>query len=150
MNAIFREMDGLGKASPLMLRRTLLEIAAVRRAVGGENSLTLGNLLKDASLSASGREASLVLRAVAQNNIVCVDHQEMYNTLYLGSYTSLDVIIECNPRLVEKWASRAGGSLGNYTFDAVPQSIRDAMIKELDGRIGLLKERLPGSRLDYR
>ncbi len=148
MGAIFSDMDGLEDASPLVLRRTLLELAAVRRAVEGVDSIPLGQLLEDAGLSSRGREASLALRAAAQNNVVFVDHQEMYNTPYLGPYTHLYAAIECNPRLVEKWVSRAGGGPGAHTFGAVPQNVRDAMIGELDGRIDQLKGRLPGSHLD--
>ena len=150
MGTIFSDMDGLEDASPLIIRRTLLELAAVRYAVGGVDSIPLGQLLADAGLSASDREASLVLRAAAQNNVVFVDHQEMYNTLYLGPYTHLYAAIECNPRLVEKWVSRAGGGSGAHTFDAVPQDKRNKMVGELDGRIDRLKGHLAGSHLDDR
>lgn len=143
MGAIFLEMNGLEKASALMLRRTLLELAAVRRAVGGVNRVPLRHLLVDAGLSKDPKEVSLALRAVAQNNVVFVDHQDMYNTFYLGTTLGDDVIIECNPHLVEKWVSRAGGGPGAYTFDAVPRGVRDKMVGELDGRIDLLKGRLP-------
>lgn len=150
MGTIFSDMDGLEDASPLILRRTLLELAAVRYAVGGVDSIPLGQLLEDAGLSSRGREASLALRAAAQNNVVFVDHQEMYNTQYLGSYTDLYAAIECNPRLVEKWVSRAGGGPSAHTFDAVPQDKRDKMVGELDGRIDLLQGRLAGCHLDDR
>lgn len=136
--------------SPLMVRRTLLELVAIRHAVGGASSVPLGRLLADAGLSAEGREASLVLRAVAQNSIVCVDHQEMYNTLYLDRYLGLDVAFECDFALVAEWVSRAGGGSGVRTFGAAPQGARDAMARELDGSIALLKGRLAGSVLDSR
>lgn len=141
-------MDGLERASPLMLRRTLLELAAVRRVVRGEHSLPLRQLLADATLLEEGREASLVLRATAMNNVVYVDHQEMYNTIYLCRYLDLEVIIECNPHRVEKWVYRAGGGPDNYTFDGVQQDTRDAMVKELDSLIDRLKERLASSGFD--
>lgn len=150
MGAIFSDMDGFENASPLILRRTLLELAVVRRAVEGVDNIPLGQLLADAGLSSRGREASLVLRAAAQNNVVFVDHQEMYNTLYLGPYTDLYAAIECNPRLVEEWVSRAGGGPGAHTFDAVPQDKRDKMVGELDGRIDRLKGHLAGRHLDDR
>ncbi len=143
MGAIFLEMDGLERAPPPMLRRTLLELASVRRAVGGKCGIPLRQLLEDAGLSKDPKEVSLVLRTVAQNNVVFVDHQDLYDTFTLGLTLGCDVAIECNPRLVEKWVSRAGGGPGAYAFDAVPQDKRDKMAGELDGRIGLLKERLP-------
>lgn len=150
MGAIFPDMDGLEGASPLVIRRTLLELAAIRLAVRDVHGVPLGQLLTDACLSTTGREASLVLRAAALNNIVYVDHQEMYNTLYLGRYTDLYAAIECNPRLVEKWTSLAGGGPGACTFDAVTQDVRDAMIEELDGRIARLRGHLAGVHLDDR
>lgn len=143
MGAIFLEMDGLEKASALMLRRTLLELAAIRRAVGGECSVPLRHLLADAGLSDDPKEVSLALRAVAQNNVVFVDHQDMYDTFTLGATLGHDVAIECNPRLVKKWVSGAGGGPDAYTFDAVPRGVRDKIVDELDDRIGLLKEHLP-------
>ena len=36
----------------------------------------MGRVLEDAGIPAEGREASLVLRAVAQNKVVHVDHRE--------------------------------------------------------------------------
>lgn len=150
MELIFSDMDGLEDASPLIIRRTLLELAVVRRAVEGVDSIPLGQLLADAGLSASDRETSLVLRAAVQNNVVFVDHQELYNTPYLGSYTHLYAAIECNPRLVEEWVSRAGGGPGAHTFDAVPQDKRAKMVGELDGRIDRLKGHLTSDRLDDR
>ena len=148
VDAIFREMDGLGTASPLILRRTLMELAAVRRAAGGAHCVSLKDLLADAGLSRDAKEVSLVLRAVAQNNIVFVYHQDMYNTLLLSSTMPKDAIVECNPLLVKEWTSRAGGSPGAYTLEIVPRGVRDAMIEELEGRIGRLKEHLSGSRFD--
>ena len=142
MGAIFSDMDGLEGASSHMLRRTLLELAAVRRAVGGERSVPLRRLLADAGLSTDPKEVSLELRATAQNNVVFVDHQDMYDTFTLDVTLDLDAVIECNPRLVEKWVSRAGGGSGAYALNGIPQDVRDAMIGELDGRIDLLKRSL--------
>lgn len=136
--------------SPLMVRRTLMELVAIRYAVKGMHSISLGRMLSDAGLPAKGREASLVLRAVAQNGIVYVDHQEMYNTLDLGPYLGLDVVFECDFGLVAEWVSRAGGGSGVRTLGAAPQGARDAMVLELDGSIALLKGRLAGSVLDSR
>lgn len=136
--------------SPLMVRRTLLELVAIRYAVKGMHSVPLGRMLADAGLSAEGREASLVLRAVAQNGIVFVDHQEMYKTIYLRRYLELDVTFECDFGLVAEWVSRAGGGSGVRTLGAAPQGTRDAMALELDGSIALLKGRLAGSVLDSR
>lgn len=143
MGAIFSDMDGLEGASPLMLRRTLLELAAVRRAAGGERSAPLRHILRDAGLSTDPKEVSLVLRAVAQNNVVFVDRPGMHNALTLGATLGRDVVIECNPHLVEKWVSRAGGGHGAYALNGIPQDVRDAMIGELDDRIDLLKRSLP-------
>ena len=43
-----------------------------------------------------------------------------------------------------------GGGPGAYTFDAVPQGARDAVILELDGRIGRLRGHLASSHFDDR
>lgn len=143
MNTIFLDMDGLEKASPLMLRRTLLELTAVRYAAGGARCVPLRQLLTDAGLSADDRKLPLMLTAVAQNNVVYVNHQSMYDTFTLSSTLDCDVVIECNPRLVEKWVSRAGGGPCVYTLGDLPQDVHDAMIEELDDRINLLKKHLP-------
>lgn len=148
MSTIFFDTRGAEKASPLMLRRTLLELVAIRHAVRGVHSVSLGQLLADAGLLTNGREASLVLRAVAQNDVVYVDHQEMYNTIYLSEWLDLDVIFECNLGLVAKWVAAAGGGDNAHSFGDAPQGVRDAMIKELDGSIGRLKGRLADSRFD--
>ena len=150
MGAIFFDTEGSEGLSPLMVRRTLLELVAIRYAAKGVHSVPLGRMLADAGMSAEGREASLVLRAVAQNGIVYVDHQEMYNTLYLGPCLDLDVTFECDFSHVAEWVTRAGGGSGVRTLGAAPQGARDAMVLELDGTIALLKGRLAGSVLDSR
>ena len=145
VGAIFLDMEGFEKAPPLTLRRILLELAAIRYAVNGVHSTPLGDMLANAGLSPRGREASLVLRAASRNNVVYVDHQEMYNTMYLGPYLDLDVFIECNPIFVAKWVAEAGGGDNVYAFDGVPQDMRDTMTEELDGMIDRLKKHLAGS-----
>lgn len=146
VGAIFLDMEGFERARPLILRRTLLELVAIRYAVNGKHCIPLADMLADAGLSTRDREASLVLRAVSQNNVVYVDHQEMYNTMYLSLYLDKGVIIECNPFLVAKWVSKAGGGDNVYAFDAVSQDVRDTIIKELGGLIDRLKKHLADSR----
>lgn len=146
VGAIFLDMEGFEKARSLILRRTLLELVAIRYAVNGKHCIPLENMLADAGLSTRGREASLVIRAVSQNNVVYVDHQEMYNTMSLNLYLGKDVIIECNPFLVAKWVSKAGGGDNVYAIDAVSQDVRDTMIKELGDLIDRLKKHLADSR----
>ena len=148
MGAIIFNTEGSEYMSPLMVRRTLLELVAIRYAVKGVRSVPLGRMLADAGLSAEGREASLVLRAAAQNNVVYVDHQEMYRTIYLRDCLELDVIFECNHGLVAEWVARAGGGKGVHSFGDAPQGVRDAMVRELDGCIDVVKKHLAGSGFD--
>lgn len=146
VGGIFLDMEGFEKTPPLTLRRTLLELVAIRYAVRGVHSIPLGDMLAGAGLSTMDREASLVLRAASRNNVVYVDHQEMYNTMYLGPYLGLDVFIECNPIFVAKWVAKAGGGDNVYAFDDVPQDMRYTMTEELDGMIGRMKKHLAGSK----
>lgn len=143
MGAIFLGLEGLESVSPIMLRRTLLELVAVRHALEGSRRVPLGRLLKDAGLPNSGRTASIVLRAMAQNGAVFVDHQDMYRTADLGGSRDIDVVIECDMRFVAKWVSKAGGGDHVYSLDSVPEDIRDKMAEELDDSIPKLKDRLP-------
>ena len=46
--AIFLGLEGLESVSPIMLRRTLLELVAVRHALEGSRRVPLGRLLEDA------------------------------------------------------------------------------------------------------
>lgn len=148
VSSIFLDMDGFEKIPAFMLRRTLLEFVAIRYAVGDVHCVHLGRLLADADISSKGREASLVLRAVAQNKAVYVDHQELYNTHYLSPFLDMDVLIECDLWLVEKWVSKAGGGSNVFTFASIPQGIRDAMIRGLDDSIDKLKKHLAAYRFD--
>lgn len=74
VSGIFPDTEGFEKYPPLTLRRSLLEFVAIRYAVQDLPGVPLGTLLADAGISAKGMEASHVLRAVAQNNVVHIDH----------------------------------------------------------------------------
>ena len=108
----------------------------------------MGQILKDAGLPDSGKTASIVLRALAQNTVVFVDHPEMYRDSYLGRFLDVDVTIECNRWLVAKWVSKAGGGDHVYSFDSVPENIRAKMVEELDASITKLQGHLLGCPFD--
>lgn len=142
VSVIFLDMEGFESVPPIMLRRTLLELVAIRHAVKGAHSVPLGHMLKDAGLPGSGKTASIVLRAMAQNEVVFVDHPEMYRDPYLSKFLDDDVTIECNIWLVAKWVSKAGGGGHVYSFDSVPEGIRAKMVEELDASIAKLQGHL--------
>ena len=148
MGVIFLDLEGFEGVPPITLRRTLLELVAMRHAVKGAHSVPLGQLLKDAGLPGSGRTASIVLRAVAQNEVVFVDHPEMYSGPYLDRFLDVDVAIECNIWLVAKWVSKAGGGDHVYSFDSIPEGIRGKMAEELDASIAKLQGHLSGCPFD--
>ena len=148
MGAIFLDLEGFENVPPIMLRRTLLELAAIRHAVKGARSIPLGQVLEDAGLPGRGRTASIILRAVAQNRVVFMDHPDMYRATYLDEFLSDDVVIECNMWLVAKWVAKAGGGDHVYSFDVVSEGIRSKMAAELDDSMAKLTSRLSECPLD--
>lgn len=144
---IFIDMEGFERVHPVMLRRTLLELVAIRYAARGESSIPMARVLADAGMPNSGRAASIIFRAVAQNNVVFIDHPDMYHKSYIDQSED-PVFIECNMWLVARWVSNAGGGDHVYSFDAVPEDIREKMVKELDTSIAKLQSHLSSSPFD--
>ena len=58
------------------------------------------------------------------------------------------MLIECNPKFVAKWVSKAGGGGHVITFASIPRGIRGAMIEELDDIIDKVKKHLAAYRFD--
>ena len=148
MGNIFVDLEGFERLDPIMLRRTLLEFVVIRYAVSGKRSVPLKKLLADACLPKKGRVAPVILRAVAQNKVVFIDHPDMYGAHYVNKLKDLEVVIGCDAWLVAKWVAKAGGGDHIYSLNATSQDIRNKMTEELDSGINRLKSHLPNSTLE--
>lgn len=149
MGNIFVDLEGFEGLDPIMLRRTLLEFVVIRYAVSGKRSVPLKKLLAEASLLKDGNVAPpVILRAVAQNKVVFIDHPDMYGAHSVNKLKDLEVVIGCDAWLVAKWVAKAGGEDHVYSLNATSQDIRNKMTEELDSGINRLKSHLPNSTLE--
>lgn len=142
MGSIFIDLEGFEGIDPIMLRRTLLELVVVRYTVNGACSAPLAQMLADAGLPNDGSVAPVILRAAAQNKAVFIDHPDLYCAHFVSDLKCTEVVIGCDMWLVEKWVSKAGGGDNVYSFDSIPQDIRNKMTKELDNSIDRLRSHL--------
>lgn len=105
-------------------------------------------LLAEADLLKDGNVAPpVILRAVAQNKVVFIDHPDMYSAQSVNKLKDLEVVIGCDMWFVAKWVAKAGGEDHIYSFDATSQDIRNKMTEELGSNIDRLKSHLPNSPL---
>lgn len=140
VGGIFLDMEDFESVTPFTLCRTLLELVAIRYAVKGASNIPLAQVLADAGMPRGDRAAPLVLRAVAQNSVVFIDHPDMYRSR-IGQPEG-QVFIECNLWFVARWVSKAGGGDRVYSFGATSDDIRGKMVVDLDSSIAKLKSHL--------
>ena len=135
-------MKGFEKQSPFMQKRTLLEFVMIKKIIQVKNPLPLDEILEEAGLKIEMKEKlGHLLLAVAQNTVVFIHHQDLYNMKFINNTTHLNIFLECGPFYIEKWAKNIGLN-DIYSFEHIPSDKKIMMIDELTESINFMKENL--------
>ena len=137
MVEVFPNTQGFDTLTPFMVKRILLEFAMIKQVINQNYEVELDEILHDAGISVKDPRLKELLESVAQNNVVSFHHQDLFTNM-INQTTHLNSFIDCNPFIVNKWTKKLGYN-NTYTLNRVSQAHRDAMIKEIDLKIGRMK-----------
>ena len=141
MNDGFPDLAGYETQTEFMQKRTLLEFIMIKHVIEETRIVPLDIILNEADILVSDElHIGFLLQAVFQNNVVFLNHQDLYNRRSITSTTHLDVVMECNHLFVEKWINNATGKKGIHSFSYIEQEERDHLIAELVEKIKQMKK----------
>ena len=138
---IFLKLDGFETQTDLMKHRTLLESIMIKYIIKGKTTLPLDIILKEACIETDPKTLGRYIQAVAQNTVIFISHQELYNILHIDKTRDLDLTLDCDPFFINKWA-KSIGLPGVYSFNHIPDNKLKPMLSELEENIKKMKKLL--------
>ena len=141
MNDVFPDLAGYETQTEFMQKRTLLEFIMIKHVIEETRIVPLDTILNEADIPVFDKShIGFLLQAVFQNNVVFLNHHDLYNGNYITKTTYHDITMECNPFRVEKWINNATGKKDIHSFSYIEQKERDCLIAELVEKIKQMKK----------
>lgn len=139
---LFPVMEGFNTLSSFMKKRILLEFIMIRLVARNENLIPAQQIIDEAGIGERDEDLGNLFRAVAQNQVLFINHQELYrNSPSIADTLHLKCFIECNPFIVNLLVRKL--NLPNtYSFNQIGKDTRNNIITELTEKIEFMKKNL--------
>lgn len=139
---IFPVMEGFDTLSNFMKKRVLLEFVMIRFVARNENLIPAQQIIDEAGIDNQDEDLSNLFRAVAQNQVLFINHQELYrNSPSIAGTLHLNCFIECNPFIVNHFVRKLDFP-NTYSFNQISEDALKNVIGELTEKIGFMKKNL--------
>lgn len=139
---IFPVMEGFDTLSSFMKKRVLLEFVMIRLVARNENLIPAQQIIDEAGIDNRDEDLDNLFRAVAQNQVLFINHQELYNNNpSIVDTLNLNCFIECNPFTVNLFVKKLNFP-NTYSFNQINEEARNNVIGELTEKIELMKKNL--------
>ena len=139
---VFPVMEGFDTLSSFMKKRVLLEFVMIRLVAHNENLIPAQQIIDEAGIDKRDEDLGNLFRAVAQNQVLFINHQELYrNNLSIADTLHLNCFIECNPFIVNLFVRKLNFP-NTYSFNQINEGARNNVIGELTEKIEFMKKNL--------
>ena len=139
---VFPVMEGYDTLSSFMKKRVLLEFVMVRLAARNENLIPAQQIIDEAGIDNQDEDLSNLFRAVAQNQVLFINHQELYgNSPSIAATLHLNCFIECNPFIVNLFVRKLDFQ-NTYSFNQINEDARNNVVEELTEKVEFMKKNL--------